>query len=92
MPKAHRNGDSRTCGGTTIVTNQSTVYVNGELWSVVGDMNNHGQGALRAVLSQHIFIENKLAIVTPGDQAEVDNQHPEPDTWPLTGSADVLPY
>lgn len=92
MPKAHRDGDLRTCGATTVVTGQSTVYVNNKLWAVEGDLNDHGQGALRAVLSQDIFIENKKAIVTPGDEAFPDDQHPEPDTWPSQGSDDVLPY
>jgi hypothetical protein len=55
-------------------------------------LNSHGLGALRAVLSQDIFIENKKAIVTPGDQAAADSVHPEPNTWPSEGSDDVLPY
>lgn len=46
MPGAHRHTDSRICGATTTVIGQDDVFVNNLLWSVVGDTNTDGDGAL----------------------------------------------
>lgn len=43
----HRNGDSRTCGATT-VAQQTNVRANSRPISIQGDPNTHGGGALRA--------------------------------------------
>lgn len=73
MPGAHRNGDLRFCGATTIVTGQSTVRVNGQLWAVEGDKNSHGEGALVATTGAlNVRIGGKKVICAVGDTAEVD--------------------
>lgn len=41
MPGIHRHKDLRYCGARTVVTKQSTVYVNKELVAVEGDECNH---------------------------------------------------
>ena len=41
MPAVHRHGDARVCLATTIVSGLSTVYANGRLVSVNGDVNTH---------------------------------------------------
>ena len=45
MPAAHRHGDARTCGATTVVA-QTFCKVNGRPWAVRGDVNSHGDGQL----------------------------------------------
>lgn len=94
MPGAHRNGDSRFCSATTIVQNQSTVYVNNKLWAVEGDPNSHGAGNLNAVTgAKNVYIENKKVIVAVGDTAEGDNQdHPKGSTNPSSSSGNVFAY
>lgn len=96
MPAAHRQGDSRVCGATTVVRGQSSVFVNGRLWSVEGDENSHGGGVLFASGST-IFIENKKVIVNNPDTAAPDSlcfivgpPHCSPDT--ASGSGDVSAY
>lgn len=96
MPAAHRHGDSRTCGATTIVSGQSSVYVNGQLWAVEGDQNSHGSGALQASGST-IKINGKNIIVNAPDSASADNLCPivgGPHCAPATasGSGDVSAY
>ena len=39
MAYCHRDGDSRSCGATTIVSGQNFVFVDSHLWSVDGDGN-----------------------------------------------------
>ena len=99
MPKAHRNGDARFCGATTIVEGQDSVYVNDILWAVEGDPNTHEHGELVCIYSKrNIFIENKRAIVAIGDIAAPDGPdpifplHPYPPTDPLEGSDNVIAY
>ena len=75
MPAAHRFTDSRICGAGTIVTGQSTVFVNGLLWAVQGDPNDHGAGNLVASGAPNVFIEGKPVIVV-GDPANEDNLCP----------------
>ena len=94
---AHRNGDLRTCGASTIVTNQSTVFVNNRLWAVEGDKNSHGNGDLIPVTGTTIFVENKLVIVHGPDSASADDLCPidgEPHCTPFTaeGSGDTEAY
>lgn len=71
MPGTHRNTDSRSCGARTIVVGQSSVFVNGLLWSVNGDPNNHGNGNLIASIN-NVLIEGKAPIIR-GDSARPDN-------------------
>lgn len=51
MPCAHRVGDQRMCGATTVSAGLNTnVFVNGVLAAVAGDLNDHG--LLGALISQ----------------------------------------
>ena len=71
MPDAHRNADARACGAATIVSGQSSVYVNGRLWAVQGDENTHGAGGL--IPSGHtVKINGKKVIVNRADKADMD--------------------
>lgn len=94
MPGAHRNGDSRFCGASTIVQGQSNVKVNGKLWAVNGDPNSHGGGSLVAVYgARNVKINGKLVICAVGDKAGGDNKkHPLPPTDPAQASSDVFVY
>ncbi len=83
MPGAHRHGDSRTCGATTIVQ-QTTVFVNDRLWSIQGDPNTDGGGALIATIATTIEIENVNPIVL-GDPAAPD------DLCPIKGGEHCTP-
>lgn len=94
MPSIHRQTDSRTCGATTVVTNQSTVFADGLLVSVNGDPNSHGAGALIAACNQ-VYVEGKLVVNNSPDSASADNlcpplggAHCAPAT--ASGSADVF--
>lgn len=96
MPKAHRNNDGRICGATTIVSGQSTVFVNGKLWAVEADPNTHGGGGLIAS-GDTVFIENKKIIVNAPDSANPDSlciplgpPHCNPQT--SSGSENVFAY
>jgi hypothetical protein len=75
MPPSHRNGDSRTCGASTVVSGQSTTYVDGKLWSVEGDPNSHGAGNLIATGST-VFIQGRKVIVHTPDNAQPDSLCP----------------
>lgn len=97
MPyKAHRHGDSRICGATTVVQNQSSVYVNGKLWAVLATENSHGNGGLINSTGTTIEIENKPVIVhgpdvaNPDDLCPVGSPHCNPET--AEGSDDVQAY
>jgi hypothetical protein len=94
---AHIHGHSRTCGATTVVKNQTTVYVNNKLWAVEGDPNSHGNGDLVPVTGDTVFIQNILVIVHGPDNAFPDDlciplnhQHCTPFT--AQGSSDTLVY
>lgn len=67
----HRQDDARSCGATTVVTGQSTVFANGKKVAVNGDENTHGNGDLIAVCDQ-VFIGGKK-VVNVGDSATADN-------------------
>ncbi len=71
MPGVHRNGDNRACGATTVVSGQSTVYVEGQLFSVQGDPNTHGSGAL--IASGSTVKVNGIPIIVLGDSASPDS-------------------
>lgn len=93
---AHRQGDQRICGATTIVQGQSDVYVNNKLWSVEGDPNTHGNGQLIAT-GQTVLVNNKKVICNTPDHANPDNQCPlggQQHCDPMTaqGSDDTFAY
>lgn len=94
MPGAHRNGDSRFCGATTIVSGQGNVYVNGKLWAVNGDQSTHGAGNLiQSYGAGNIYINGTKVICAVGDLAAPDNAlHPAPPTDPKGHSNDVFIY
>ncbi len=94
MPPAHRDGDSRQCGATTTVVGQGTVFVNDQLWSVVGDPNTHGSGELIGLAAgSTVFINDINVIVHAPDPAAPDNlEHPPPPTDTNEGSGNVNAY
>lgn len=99
MPGAHRHGDSRFCGATTIVEGQGSVTVNGILWAVEGDPDTHCHGGeLSAIYgTTDVYIEGKLVICAMGDTAGPDKlacliKHPAGATDPLGHSNDVIVY
>lgn len=94
MPGAHRNDDLRFCTAKTIVVGQGSVFVNGKLWAVQGDPNDHGLGNLIQIYGKHnVFVEGKLAICAVGDIADPDLKlHPGPPTDPSTASTDTFIY
>lgn len=96
MPSAHRHGDLRVCGATTIVVGQGTVTVNGKLWAVDDDPNTHGNGGLIPSGST-VTIQGKRVIVHAADSAKPDDLCPTigpPHCNPQTaqGSGDVSAY
>lgn len=72
--QAHRHGDQRSCGATTVVSGQSFVTVDGQLWAVENDQNTHGGGGLIASKT-YIKIGGKSVIVV-NDSANQDNLCP----------------
>ena len=80
----HRHSDSRVCGATTVVSNQSTVYANGLLIAVDTDPDSHGAGALIAS-AKNVYIEG-LLVVLLGDNAQPDS------LCPLVGPPHCNPY
>lgn len=70
MAKSHRHGDARACGASTVVQGQDFVTIEGQLWAVNGDPNDHGDGALSASRSW-VTIGGK-AIIVVGDAAAPD--------------------
>ena len=75
MPAVHRHGDARACGATTIVSTNSTVFCNGELISVNGNVNTHGAGALIAG-SAHMYCHSTLVVNNTPDGAAADSLCP----------------
>jgi len=71
----HRDTDSRTCGATTTVVNQSSVYANGLLVAVNGDPNTHGGGGLIAA-SDNVYVEGQLVVNDSPDNANPDSLCP----------------
>ena len=72
MAAVHRNGDARTCGATTVVTINSTVFANGKLISVNANENSHGSGALTAG-SNHMYCHSTLVVNNTPDGAAADS-------------------
>jgi hypothetical protein len=95
MPPSHRHGDARTCGATTVVTGQSTTYVDGKLWAVEGDPNTDGEGGLIPSGSS-VSIQGKKVIVNTPDDAQPDSlcpianaQHCTPKTAAGSGTTNA---
>ena len=91
MAISHRDGDSRTCGATTIVGGQDFVTVDGKLWAVDGDINSDGDGGL---ITSHswLTIAGK-GIIVVGDSADPDDLCPipgGPHCNPASSSGDDL--
>lgn len=92
MPLAHRDTDARSCGAATTVVEQSTVFCNGKLWAVKGDINTHGGGQLIDTAGHTVFCEGKPVIVK-GDLAEIDGAgHVAGDDAALATSDNVYAY
>ena len=96
MPPAHRQGDPRTCGATTVVVGQSTTFADGKLWAVKDDINTDGDGQLIPSGSS-VFIQGKPVIVHSPDDAQpddlcpvIDGDHCEPKT--AAGSGTTFAY
>lgn len=85
--KVHRHGDDRTCGATTTVVGQSTVFANDELVSVNGDPNTHGDGDLNAGANR-VFAEGILVVRIYDDADGDNNDHDDPDA--SSASPDVF--
>lgn len=92
MPPAHRKGDLRACGATTVVVGQSTVFVNDKLWAVKDDPNTHAAGGL-IPSGKNVYIEDKLIIVHRPDHAKVDGLgHVDAEDETAQGSSNVFAY
>ena len=88
--QAHRNGDPRYCEAGTIVTQQTTVFVDNKLWAVYDDANAHSAGNLRPELSPNVYIENKRVAVKD-DPAIVDGAlHPVTEVNAGKGSSSTV--
>ena len=73
MANSHRNGDSRSCGATTIASGQLFVKINGQAWAVEGDKDSHGDGAL--IATQSYVKINGTKVILVGDNAYPDDAH-----------------
>jgi len=89
----HRHGDLRTCGASTIVVGQNTVFAGGQLIAVDADPNSHGAGNLIAA-TREVYINGRM-VVNVGDDAYADNlcfdlggEHCSPNA--LTGLPTVI--
>lgn len=69
----HRNTDSRSCGASTIVKGQSTVYVNNLLVSVQDDPDTHSGGGLLANTNAGSIFVNGKKVVFKGSNAKPDS-------------------
>jgi hypothetical protein len=96
MPPAHRNGDARLCGASTVVQNQGSTYVDGRLWAVQGDPDSHEEGGL-IPSGSGVAISGIPIIVHAPDNAQPDKLCPilgEPHCHPKTaaGSGKTFAY
>jgi len=87
--------DTRICGVQTFVQNQSTVFVNDELWAVRDSIvfpEHQGceDGRLINTTGNSIRIEDKPVIVHGPDHARCDIDLPDPMT--ASGSGNVFGY
>lgn len=98
MPKAHRIGDQRMCGATTVSAGLNTnVFVNGVLAAVVGDLDSHNMlGALISQSPGTIKINGIPMIASIMDQGSPDViglvTHVTGLPTPGTGSPNVNMY
>lgn len=97
MPGVHRDKDSRICGAKTTVVGQSTVFANGQLISVQGDTNTHGNGGLSASINPGTVFINGKEMVVEGSDASPDKLCPilgSPHCNPVAsqGSPDVFGF
>lgn len=76
MGAVHRQDDLRSCSATTVVNNQSTVFVNGKLWAIKDSINSHGNGQL--INSGSTVTINGLPVIIQNDNAKPDNLCPKP--------------
>jgi uncharacterized Zn-binding protein involved in type VI secretion len=91
--KAHRQDDLRVCGAKTVVVGQSTVTINGKLWAVLDDPNDHGSGNLENTTGSSVTITGKPIIVHGPDLAKPDDLLHTPDeTKTADGAASVFCY
>jgi uncharacterized Zn-binding protein involved in type VI secretion len=88
MAFAHRDGDKRACDANTIVSGQNFVTIDGKLWSVDGDNNTDGGGALQHTQS-YITIGGIYAILV-GDHASPDGKSPDIIDGGLTAHDDPI--
>ena len=73
----HRNGDSRSCGATTVVQ-QTNVRANHRPISIQGDPNTHGGGALRATETVGKVRVTGIPVILMSDPASPDRLCPIP--------------
>ncbi len=98
MPPVHLDQMLRFCGAQTLVTGQSSVFMNGVLAAVEGDKDTHGNGGdlIQQYGAGNIIIEGKKLIVAMGDRAAPDTQglvqHPFSPTDPAQGSPNIFAY
>ena len=91
MAIAHRDGDSRACGASTIVAGQDFVTIDGKLWSVDGDQNSDGGGSLHH--TQSYITIGGIFVILVGDNADPDGLCPipgGPHCDPFAASGDSL--
>jgi hypothetical protein len=75
MPSIHRSTDPRTCGATTVVTGNTTVFANNLLVAINGNPNSHGGGNLVAACN-NVFVHNILTVNHSPDSASADSLCP----------------
>lgn len=93
MVAVHRHGDTRECGATTVVTGQSTVFVNSVLVAVVGDECTHLEGDLVSTSPGTVRVNGKKVIVITDTNTEPDSAaHVSPADDPASGSPNVFAY
>ena len=91
---AHRDKvDIRICLAFTDVKNQSTVFVNDQLWAVRGSGDTHPvhpAGPLINTTGSKVRIQDIPVIVHGPDHARPDQDRPDPYT--ASGSTNVFAY
>lgn len=103
MPKAHRVGDQRACGATTVGMGlNDNVFINGQLAAVAGDqVSDHiftpNPGALISSSPGTVLVKGVPLIVTLMDTSSPDApnpllQHVTGLPTPATGSPNVNVY
>ena len=72
MTEVHRNGDSRSCGASTVSGQGKNVFANGKLVSINGILNKQ---VVAAASVNQVFIGGTM-IVDKGDSASADSLCP----------------